>query len=131
MKADTTNEDEASPNSAEPVVKYLLVWDARQVLLPEGSTIVGRGPDSGVWIDAAGVSRQHARFVVRQGEATVEDLKSKNGTYVGPERVTMPRRLADGDQIRLGSVVITFRVPQPPGATETSPGPGGATTGRG
>jgi hypothetical protein len=44
--------------------------------------------------------------------------------------VTMPRRLADGDQIRLGSVVITFRVPQPPGATETSPGPGGATTGR-
>ena len=130
LKADTTNEDEASPNSAEPVVKYLLVWDARQVLLPEGSTIVGRGPDSGVWIDAAGVSRQHARFVVRQGEATVEDLKSKNGTYVGPERVTMPRRLADGDQIRLGSVVITFRVPQPPGATETSPGPGGATTGR-
>jgi len=130
LKADTTNEDEASPNSAEPVVKYLLVWDARQVLLPEGTTIVGRGPDSGVWIDAAGVSRQHARFVVRQGEATVEDLKSKNGTYVGPERVTMPRRLADGDQIRLGSVVITFRVPQPPGATETSPGPGGATTGR-
>jgi len=46
------------------------------------------------------------------------------------ESGTMPRRLADGDQIRLGSVVITFRVPQPPGATETSPGPGGATTGR-
>jgi DNA-binding winged helix-turn-helix (wHTH) protein len=123
-------EDEAAPASAETAVKYLLVWDARQIPLPEGSTIVGRGPDSGVWIDAAGVSRQHARFVVRQGEATVEDLKSKNGTYVGPERVTMPRRLADGDQIRLGSVVITFRVPQPPGATETSPGPPGATTGR-
>ncbi len=124
------SEEEAPPASGEPVVKYLLVWDTRQVVLPEGNTIVGRGPDSSVWIDAPGVSRQHARFVVREGEATVEDLKSKNGTYVGPHRVEMPRRLVDGDQIRLGSVVITFRIPQPPGATETSPGPAGATTGR-
>jgi pSer/pThr/pTyr-binding forkhead associated (FHA) protein len=73
-----------------------------------------------VWIDAPGISRQHARFVIRQGEATVEDLNSKNGTYVGPHRVTIPRRLIDGDQIRLGSVVITFRVPQPPGPTVTA-----------
>jgi DNA-binding winged helix-turn-helix (wHTH) protein len=124
------SEEEAPLKSAESVEKYLLVWEARQVALPEGDTIVGRGPDSSVWIDAPGVSRQHARFVVRQGEATVEDLKSKNGTYVGPHRVEMPRRLVDGDQIRLGSVVITFRVPQAPGATETSPGPEGATTGR-
>ena len=124
------SEEEASPASGEPVVKYLLVWDTRQVVLPEGDTIIGRGPDSSVWIDAPGVSRQHARFVVRAGDATVEDLKSKNGTYVGPHRVETPRRLLDGDQIRLGSVVITFRIPQPPGATETSPAPGGATTGR-
>jgi DNA-binding winged helix-turn-helix (wHTH) protein len=114
------SEEEASLKSGGSVVKHLLVWEARQIALPEGDTIVGRGPDSSVWIDAPGVSRQHARFVIRQGEATVEDLKSKNGTYVGPNRVTMPRRLVDGDQIRLGSVVITFRIPQPPGPTETA-----------
>jgi DNA-binding winged helix-turn-helix (wHTH) protein len=124
------SEEEAPLKSGESVVKNLLVWETRQVALPEGDTIVGRGPDSSVWIDAPGVSRQHARFVVRQGEATVEDLKSKNGTYVGPHRVELPRRLVDGDQIRLGSVVITFRVPQPLGSTETSPGPEGATQGR-
>ena len=58
--------------------------------------IVGRGTDAAVWIDAPGVSRHHARVVVQRGEATLEDLGSKNGTYIGGDRVTIPRRLADG-----------------------------------
>jgi DNA-binding winged helix-turn-helix (wHTH) protein len=110
----------APPAAGEPVQKYWIVWDARQVPLSEGTNIVGRGTDAAVWIDAPGVSRHHARIVVRQGEATLEDLGSKNGTYVKGDRVTKPRRLANGDQVRLGSVVITFRIPQPPGATETA-----------
>ena len=88
--------------------------------LTEGENIIGRETDASVWIDAKGVSRHHARIVVRRGEATVEDLGSKNGTYVGADRVTAPRLLADGDQVRLGPVVITFRVPQLPGPTETA-----------
>jgi DNA-binding winged helix-turn-helix (wHTH) protein len=112
---------DASVESGGSAMKYWLVWAARQVPLTDGANIVGRGADASVWIDAAGVSRHHARIVVRQGEATLEDLGSKNGTYVGAARVTVPRRLVDGDQIRLGSVVITFRVPLPPGATETAP----------
>ena len=115
------HEAQASSVPGEPVQKYWLVWDARQVPLSEGDNIVGRGTDAAVWIDAPGVSRHHARIVVRQGEATLEDLGSKNGTYVKGHRVTEPRRLANGDQVRLGSVVITFRIPQPPGATETTP----------
>jgi hypothetical protein len=112
----------AEPEAAvEPVMNYWLVWETRQVPLSKGDNIVGRGTDASVWIDAPGVSRHHARIVVREGEATLEDLGSKNGTYVGPDRVTVPRRLADGDQVRLGSVVITFRIPQPPGSTETAP----------
>lgn len=98
----------------EPVmsaVRYWLVWETRQVPLTEGTTIVGRAPDATVWIDAAGVSRHHARITVVGQEATVEDLGSKNGTFVGGERLTGPHRLEDGDQIRLGSVVITFRLP--------------------
>jgi DNA-binding winged helix-turn-helix (wHTH) protein len=114
------HEAQAPPAAGEPVQKYWIVWDARQVPLSEGTNIVGRGTDAAVWIDAPGVSRHHARIVVRQGEATLEDLGSKNGTYVKGDRVTKPRRLANGDQVRLGSVVITFRIPQPPGATETA-----------
>ncbi len=107
--------------SGEPVAKYWLVWETKQVPLSEGENIVGRGVDASVWIDAPGVSRHHARIVVREGTATLEDLGSKNGTYVGGHRVTIPHRLTDGDRVRLGSVVITFRIPQAPGPTETAP----------
>ena len=107
--------------SGEPVAKYWLVWETKQVPLSEGENIVGRGVDASVWIDAPGVSRHHARIVVREGTATLEDLGSKNGTYVGGHRVTFPHRLTDGDRVRLGSVVMTFRIPQAPGPTETAP----------
>jgi DNA-binding winged helix-turn-helix (wHTH) protein len=111
--------DGASDSSA-PAVKYWLLWETRQVPLIEGDNLVGRGVDASVWIDAPGISRHHARIVVRQGEATLEDLGSKNGTYVGDSRVTIPHRLVNGDQIRLGSVVLIFRIPEPPGSTETA-----------
>ena len=51
-------------------------------LLAEGSNLVGRERDCAVRIDSPSVSRHHARILVIQGEATVEDLGSKNGTYV-------------------------------------------------
>jgi len=55
--------------SGEPVAKYWLVWENKQVPLSEGENIVGRGVDASVWIDAPGVSRHHARIVVREGTA--------------------------------------------------------------
>jgi DNA-binding winged helix-turn-helix (wHTH) protein len=114
------DETDLSPVPREPAMKYWLLWETRQVPLGEGNNIVGRGADAAVWIDAPGVSRHHAQIVVREGEATLEDLGSKNGTYIAGHRVTTPRRLANGDQIRIGSVVITFRIPQPAGSTETA-----------
>ena len=117
----SVHEGDAEEEPVRPVTRYWLVWETRQVPLTEGDNILGRAPDAAVWIDALGVSRHHARIIVEGGDATVEDLGSKNGTYVGAERVTAPCRLADGDQIRLGSVVITFRIPPPVGSTETAP----------
>jgi DNA-binding winged helix-turn-helix (wHTH) protein len=106
--------DASTAVPAEPTAaaKYWLVWELGQVPLAEGSNVIGRGTDASVWIDAPGVSRHHAQIVVDAGEATVEDLGSKNGTYVAGERITTSRRLGDGDQIRLGSVVVTFRIPK-------------------
>jgi DNA-binding winged helix-turn-helix (wHTH) protein len=103
-----------------PSVKYWLIWETRQVTLIEGHNVLGRAPDAEVWLDASGVSRHHARITLAGMEATVEDLGSKNGTYVGGERVTTPCRLVDGDQIRLGSVVVTFRIPSPAASTDTA-----------
>jgi DNA-binding winged helix-turn-helix (wHTH) protein len=102
------------------VAECWLVWDSGQVPLTEGSNIVGRGTDASIWIDAPGVSRHHARIVVERGVATIEDLGSKNGTYMAGEPVVAPRRLDNGDQIRLGSVVVTFRIPRLSPLTETA-----------
>lgn len=112
-------EGSGSPATTLQSVRYWLVWLSRQIPIHAGEHILGRAPDASVWIDAAGVSRQHARLVVDDHGATVEDLGSKNGTFVGDQPVTAPRRLLDGDQIRLGPVVITFRIPPPAGATDT------------
>jgi pSer/pThr/pTyr-binding forkhead associated (FHA) protein len=47
---------------------------------------------------------------VTGADAALEDLGSRNGTYVQGVRVGSPTRLQDGDEIRLGSVVLTYRL---------------------
>jgi hypothetical protein len=79
-------------------------------LLSEGSNLVGRDRDCAVRVDSPSVSRHHARILVTQGEATVEDLGSKNGTYVNEQPVKAPVALEDGVEIRLGSVTMTYRI---------------------
>ncbi len=106
-------------NTVTPRVRYWLVWETRQIALNLGENIIGRAPDAAIWIDAPGVSRHHARIVLRDTGAALEDLGSKNGTFVKGQRVTAAAPLSDGDQIRLGSVVVTFRIPPPAGSTET------------
>ena len=113
--------DAAPAQSTDIKVRYWLIWASRQIPVTEGQHILGRAADANVWIDAPGISRHHARLVLEGQQATLEDLGSKNGTYVGEERVTTPRRLDDGDQIRLGPVVITFRIPPVVGSTDTVP----------
>ena len=80
-------------------------------LLSEGPNFVGRDPDCAVRIDSPTVSRRHARIVVRGGDASVEDLKSKNGTYVNGRAVKQTVPVNDGSEIRVGSVTMTYRNP--------------------
>ena len=108
-----------SRHSGEPAVRFWLIWAGGQIRVDAGDHILGRAPDVSVWIDAAGVSRHHARLVIAGEDVTIEDLGSKNGTFVGDEPVTSPRPLIDGDQIRLGPVVVTFRIPPEVGSTDT------------
>lgn len=87
-----------------------VVWNDRTVQLGEGENVIGRDPRSAVWVDASGVSRRHARIVVAGDEARLDDLGSKNGTFVGRVAVTSVRQLADGDVIRVGSASLKFRM---------------------
>jgi adenylate cyclase len=65
------------------------------------------------------VSRRHARILVSAGRATLEDLGSKNGTWLRGKRVTSPSELADGDVITVGSVVLKFRAARVAVSTQT------------
>ncbi len=57
-------------------------------------------------------SRQHARFTVQDGACWVEDLGSKNGTYVNDQRIAphAPTRLGAGDKVRVGQTTLTVRM---------------------
>lgn len=104
----------ARPSGPRPC----LVYENRQVVLMDGVNVIGRAPDATIQCDVTGVSRHHARILVAEGDATLEDLDSKNGTYLHGTRITSAR-LSDGDEIRIGKASLTFRVGPPLGATET------------
>jgi pSer/pThr/pTyr-binding forkhead associated (FHA) protein len=90
-------------------------------VLDAGQHVLGRDPDTEVYLDSPGISRRHARITIAAGLATVEDLGSKNGTFVGDERLKGARSIGDGDVIALGSVRLTLKVVKAPGPTETEP----------
>jgi DNA-binding winged helix-turn-helix (wHTH) protein len=100
----------------------LLVWGSKRFELGEGSHEIGRDPAADVWLDATTVSRRHARLAIADGAAHIEDLKSKNGTWVGNERVARARTLQDGDEIRLGEARVTFCSLSRLASTHSTPG---------
>jgi pSer/pThr/pTyr-binding forkhead associated (FHA) protein len=71
--------------------------------------VIGRADDCAVAIDFTGVSRRHATIHISGGGVTLEDLGSKNGTWLNGERLFAPAELHDGDRIRLGAAALTFR----------------------
>src|SRR5215831_251279 len=103
-----------------PRLAYRLYSGPREIALEEGENILGRDPEAAIFIDHASVSRRHARVTVSADGATIEDLGSKNGTKVGGRLISGVQPLADADEIRLGSVPMTFRAFPLSGSTATA-----------
>ena len=92
----------------------------REIVLAPGVHLLGRSPDVAVFVDDAGVSRQHARIsVTPDGAATLEDLGSKNGTVLDGHRIDEPVVLGDGSMIVLGAIALKFRAFAAASSTET------------
>jgi hypothetical protein len=70
--------------------------------LEQQPTLVGRHPGCDVHLPDRQVSRHHARVFHTQQGFFIEDLGSKNGTFVNGNRVQEPVRLKDGDLIQIG-----------------------------
>ena len=99
--------DAGSRSRFEP--SWKLLWGDREIPLPEGETILGRDHLAGVCIHSEKVSRRHARIVTARDRVTLEDLGSKNGTYLRGERIDKPVVVTDGDEFRIGSATMTLR----------------------
>ena len=88
-------------------------------LLDEEQTI-GRAPSNSIAIADGSVSSVHARIVRTPEGFVLEDLQSRNGTFVNGEKVDGKRLLADGDLIRLGKIIMTFNVAREGKAGDTT-----------
>lgn len=88
----------------EERARFSIVLGGEEIPLRAGENIIGRDPHDAIVIHAPDVSRRHARIVIRGGTITLEDLGSKNGTFVGTRRVTDPIAIAPGDEILVGTI---------------------------
>jgi DNA-binding winged helix-turn-helix (wHTH) protein len=106
--------------SIEPVgLRCWLRWEGRELLIQKHRTIIGRDSGADVRLESPRISRQHAQVVIDGPRALIEDLGSKNGTFLRDQRITMPTPLTHGDEIRIGPFLLTFRSSSPSSTTET------------
>jgi DNA-binding winged helix-turn-helix (wHTH) protein len=98
---------------------FRLVLDDQHFTLQEGEHVLGRDPDADVYLTSPSVSRRHAVIRITARDATIEDLGSRNGTFVGERRIDTASRLENGTAIRIGTVVLTFHAVQAPASTKS------------
>jgi pSer/pThr/pTyr-binding forkhead associated (FHA) protein len=88
---------------------------------------VGRGRDVDLVLADDLVSRRHARVSRRGTGAVVEDLGSRNGTFVNGNQIYSPTRLKPGDQLQLGVTLVELRnakqIAERPSAVQPVPPP--------
>lgn len=86
-----------------PIGEHLIIGrqDTKHDIYPEIDLVPHNG-------QRLGVSRKHARIIMRDNRVTVEDLASANGTYINGKNidVMVPMRLRDGDQLKLGNLTL-------------------------
>ena len=108
------------PASSIGTITNWIVCDGTEIPLGDGEHVLGRDSDARVELRSPAVSRHHARIVISGMSATLEDLGSKNGTSVRGQTLSAPIQLADGDEIQIGSFVLTFRTVSAKGSTESA-----------
>jgi DNA-binding winged helix-turn-helix (wHTH) protein len=87
-----------------------LIWRRESFEVPAGESVLGRDRACAIRMDADSVSRHHARLNVSERAASIEDLGSKNGTWVDGERIGAAVLLTDGTCFRLGSEIVRFEL---------------------
>src|SRR5947209_6874246 len=95
-----------------------------RVQLSNGNVVIGRSPEEcQVVLPPNAVSRKHAQIIFAQGNYFVEDLGSRNKTYLNNKEVTARTPLKDGDGIKICDFLFCFRdeTKKPTGARKSTP----------
>ncbi|HEY5928387.1 MAG TPA: GGDEF domain-containing protein [Kofleriaceae bacterium] len=80
-----------------------------QFKVSKGTAVIGRAPTAELRVEDDGISRTHARIRAETGRAWVEDMGSRNGTFVNGTKIAMTTELRDGDKIQVGrGTIIRF-----------------------
>ena len=97
--------------------------------LAPGETLLGRAPESTLVLEGDGMSRRHARITWEAGQFRVEDLGSKNGTFVNGERLESARYLQHGDTVALPGWTLKFEADDETVTRSAAPAAAGVSTG--
>jgi predicted component of type VI protein secretion system len=100
----------ASTVRPESAPRYRLRFLLQEFHLPFGITLIGRGEDCQITLFDASVSRQHARIIVDDRCAIIDDMRSRNGSRVNGRRINGPTTLREGDRIRIGTQELVFGI---------------------
>jgi DNA-binding winged helix-turn-helix (wHTH) protein len=100
-----------SVDAEHRVASCRLTRGTHSFALQNGDNLIGRDPDVHVFLDHPSVSRRHARLSITADRVTLEDLNSRNGTYVDGRGITSPTELRDGTVIGVGPITLTFVSP--------------------
>ena len=105
--------------------RYCVTRDRQEFILDAGDNLLGRDVNARVYVDHPSVSRRHARISIGPARAILEDLRSRNGTFVDGQRVDVPTEIRHAAIIGLGSITLTFVVLSGPASTKSVSGRSG------
>jgi len=80
----------------------------RRYFFDTSEVTLGRSPSNGIVILDVSVSREHAKCYAARDTVEIEDLGSRNGTFINDHRIEARTGLRDGDIVRLGSILFKF-----------------------
>jgi hypothetical protein len=96
--------------AAQRSKRALLIYDGRRLVVPARGATLGRSRECDIVVEDANVSRRHAEVRPRGSAWVLSDLGSTNGTRLNGRTIHTPEVLQPGDEIEVGSSLITFEL---------------------
>ena len=89
--------------------RFVLVVNGVTFSLREGRNVIGREASAQIRLESSAVSRSHASVTITGEDAIVQDLGSRNGTFLNGDKLEAARSLRVGDEIRIAQFAIRFQ----------------------